>query len=324
MASALLAAPVAALSVCRALPVQWPTPVVQLLAFTPWLVLPAGLSLLCAALGRRRWSAAVAGSLLAVQGLWLFAPGHAAPAEGAGAAVVELKCMSINARLGTADAEQIVRLVRDNGISLLAIQEYTPALEARLAAAGLAELLPQRLSKPEPRASGSALYSTHPLATVGGRIGTGFPTSTVRLRLDSAGRTAVLDVTNVHTVAPIGDGVARWRRDLSALEGPASGTGNVLLLGDFNASYDHFEFRRLLASRGNGHELVDVATALGARLVPTWPAQDVALPGTTIDHLVTSTSVGSGAYSVHRVAGSDHAAVIATLSVPAQPQGPAG
>ncbi|XTR52670.1 hypothetical protein ACOM2C_04820 [Pseudarthrobacter sp. So.54] len=44
---------------------------------------------------------------------------------------------------------------------------------------------------------------------------------------------------------------------------------------------------------------------------------EVLLPGITIDHLVTSTSVRGSAYTVHRVSGTDHAAIIATLSVPA-------
>jgi endonuclease/exonuclease/phosphatase (EEP) superfamily protein YafD len=314
-----LATPVAALSLCRAVPWHWPTPVVQLLAFTPWLVVPAGLSLLFAAFGRRPWAVAVTGSLLAVQGFWLVAPGHAVPAPDSGQAMLDLKTMSINAKLGEADAAEIVRLVRDNRIALLAVQESTPALEARLGAAGLPELLPHRISVPAPGASGNALYSAHPMAATGNNVGTRFPTATARLRIEAAGRTALIDVTNVHTLAPVYRGLPQWRRDLTALERAAAGPGNVLLLGDFNASYDHSEFRRLLVSRPDGRGLVDVGTAQGARLVPTWPMQDVVLPGITIDHLVTSPSVRNGAYSVHRVAGSDHAAIMATLSVPVQP-----
>ena len=42
------------------------------------------------------------------------------------------------------------------------------------------------------------------------------------------------------------------------------------------------------------------------------------LPGVVIDHIVTSPQVRSRGYSVLPVAGSDHAAVLATLSVPAE------
>ena len=41
-------------------------------------------------------------------------------------------------------------------------------------------------------------------------------------------------------------------------------------------------------------------------------------PGVVIDHIVTGPQVRSGGYSVLPVAGTDHAAVLATLSVPAE------
>jgi len=41
------------------------------------------------------------------------------------------------------------------------------------------------------------------------------------------------------------------------------------------------------------------------------------LPRITIDHLVTSAGLGSSRYEVHKVAGTDHAAVLATLAIPA-------
>lgn len=320
LSSALLAAPVAVLTVCRTTPWPWPEPVVQLLAFTPWLVVPAGLSLLCAGLSRRPWAAAAAAALLALQSVWLFAPGHATPSTDpspdSGQGRLELVTMSINAKLGGADADDIVRLVSDNRVALLAVQEYTPALDARLRAAGLPELLPYRVGAPAPAAGGGALYSKHRLAPTGNRTGTYFPMATARLQIEADGRGAELDVTNVHTRAPVGGGTLQWRRELALLAPGAPDAGNGLLLGDFNASYDHLEFRRLVTPRPGG-ELVDVGTAQGARLVPTWP-QDLPLPGVTLDHLVTSRSVSSRAYSVHRVSGTDHAAILATLSVPAR------
>ena len=54
------------------MPGDWPAEVEQLVAFTPWLVLPAAAGLLFAVLGRRGWRLAAAGALLAVQLLWLF------------------------------------------------------------------------------------------------------------------------------------------------------------------------------------------------------------------------------------------------------------
>lgn len=328
-AAGLLGVPVAGLSVCRAVDLPWPETVVQLLSFTPWLVVPAGFSVLCAVAARRPVAAGAAAALLALQAAWLFSPGHARPLPPAGGRGAELVTMSINAKLGRADAGEIVRLVRDHGVGLLALQEYTPALELRLEAAGITGELPYRISAPAKDASGGALYSRFPMQSTGTLAGTRFPMASARLELPAPdGGAALLEVTNVHARAPVGGGLGQWRRELAALgrlpeQAAAAVAGRqqagqqppLLLLGDFNAGYDHAEFRRLV-SAGAAHPLVDVATAQGARLVPTWP-MDLPLPGTTLDHLLTGPSVGSRDFAVHRVAGTDHAAVVATLTIPA-------
>jgi endonuclease/exonuclease/phosphatase (EEP) superfamily protein YafD len=316
----LIAAPLAVLSVFRAVPVEWPTPVVQLLAFTPWLVLPAVVAVLSALLSRRRRLLAGTAALLAVQLFWLLPldSGRGAPAGGAPG--VELTVMTINSEFGKADAAEIVRLVRDNGVGLLAVQEHTQALEDRLEAEGLASLLPHRSSHPTNGAAGSALYSIHPLRLVDTVPDSPFQMPRVRLTLDAAGQPAALDVTNVHAQPPVDGRVGQWRNDLAAIGRLTAGPGNLLLMGDFNATYDHSEFRRLLdggaGGGAGGGKLVDVGTAEGFRLVPTWPKDGQALPGIVIDHLVTSPQIRSTAYSVHAVAGTDHAAVLATLAVP--------
>ncbi|MDQ0619254.1 endonuclease/exonuclease/phosphatase family protein [Arthrobacter globiformis] len=331
--------PVASLSVFRAIPAEWPTPVVQLLSFTQWLVIPAALALALALLGRRHLVTAAAVLLLGAQLFWLWAPdagradGGIADAGRAGAgradsgasgpgSTVPLTVMSINSRFGKADAAEIVRLVRDNGVELLAIQEHTQALEDRLAAEGLGSLLPNRISSPSENGSGSATYSKHPIQAIGLIPDTPFQMPTFRVTLPAAGgAAATLEVTNVHTLPPVDVRVGQWRSDLESLarlvaRDGADGQGNQLLLGDFNATFDHSEFRRLLDGGPGGRKLVDVGTASGARFMPTWPMDGQALPGITIDHLVSSPRIPASGYAVHRVPRTDHAAVLATLDVP--------
>lgn len=338
--------PVAVLSLFRAVPAEWPTQVVQLLSFTPWLVIPAGAAFLLALLGRRFPVTAAAALLLGAQLFWLWAPdagqadaiqadsaraeaGQAEANPSGPGSSASLTVMTINSRFGRADAAGIVRLVRDNRVELLAIQEYTQALEDRLAAEGLGSLLPHRISSPANNGSGSATYSKHPIQAVGLIPDTPFQMPTFRLTVPvagagsaSAGRAAAtLEVTNVHTLPPVDVRVGQWRSDLASLgrlvaRNGADGQGNQLLLGDFNATYDHSEFRKLLDGGPGGRKLVDVGTASGARFMPTWPMDGQALPGITIDHVVTSPRIPASGYAVHRVAGTDHAAVTATLAVP--------
>jgi endonuclease/exonuclease/phosphatase (EEP) superfamily protein YafD len=321
--SLLAALPVLVLSVFRAVPAEWPVLIVQLLSFTPWLAIPAAVAVVLALLGRSRWLLLSAVALLGCQVFWLFPldaarPSPASAVEAAGPAVtVELKAMNINSEYGRADSASIVRLVKDNGIGLLTIQEHTQALEDRLTAEGLDRLLSHRVSDPTDDGAGSAVYSSYPLELVGVLPDTPFRMPTVRLTAANGATAAVLEVTNVHALPPVGARVDQWRSDLRAVARLAERPGNRLLIGDFNATYDHSEFRDLLAGEQGGQGLVDVGTASGFRLVPTWPMDGQLLPGITIDHLVTTRQVASTGYQVQPVPGTDHAAVLATLAIPA-------
>lgn len=222
-------------------------------------------------------------------------------------------------------------------MGVLAVQEYTRDLEDRLAAQGLQRLLPHRFSDPRDDASGSAIYSAYPMEAVGVLSDTRFTMPTVRLTIRQRDTDSVLEVTNVHAFPPVAGRVAQWRSDLAALERlAAAGTGNTrgqsnrLLIGDFNATFDHAEFRAVLdgggvlsagkapdgGGGGGGGKLVDVGAATGLRLLPTWPMEGPPLPGIAIDHLVTSPLIVSSGYAVQRVPGTDHAAVLATLEIP--------
>ena len=306
--------PVLVLSGLRAVPVELPVLAVQLLSFTPWLAMPAAAALLLAFLGRSRWLQLSAGVLLLCQVFWLFPLDTARPAAALAGDAVPLTVMNINSEFGEADDGAIVRLVRDNGVDLLAVQEHTQGLQDRLSTAGLDAALPYRISEPTNNAGGSALYSRFQMELVGHVPDTPFRMPTVRLLAGEHGVGAVLEVTNVHVLPPVDAGIDQWRSDLEAVARVADRPGNLLLIGDFNATYDHSEFRELL---GAGPGLVDVGAASGSRLVPTWPMEGPRLPGITIDHLVTSPQVGSSGYQVHTVPGTDHAAVLARLSIPA-------
>jgi hypothetical protein len=209
----------------------------------------------------------VTAALAAAQVFWLFPLDHGRSITEAGAPAAKLTAMTINSEFGQAEAAGIVRLVRENGVGLLTVQEHSRALEDRLAAAGLSGLLPYRISAPTADGGGSAIYSAHRLEAVGVLPDTPFHMPIVRLTVEGAGAPAVLEVTNVHALPPVDVRVDQWRSDLAALA-------------------------RLSVRPGNR------------------------LPGIAIDHLVTSPGIAASGYAVHRVPGTDHAAVLATLSLP--------
>ena len=93
------------------------------------------------------------------------------------------------------------------------------------------------------------------------------PTSPSRPPSCAPPRAAPVGLVAVHVVAPTdGAATAQWRRDMRAL--PSSGAGPPrVLAGDFNATFDHAELRRLL---DRGYR--DAAEQAGVALRPTWPA----------------------------------------------------
>lgn len=309
-----VALPVTAVSAVRAVPADWPVLGVQLVAFMPWLAVPAAAALFLAFAGRSRWQQVLAAVLAGCQAFWLFPVDVREPAAEAAGRSIPLVAMSVNAELGGADAGGIVALVRELHVDLLAVEEYTPDMARKLTAAGLDALLPHRVAQARDRAGGAAIYSSYNVTAAGVLPDTRFVMPVAHVDLGD-GSGASLRVVAVHALAPVGKGIDQWRSDLAAVAGSDHGSGPLLLAGDFNATYDHREFRALLAGTGGNRPLVDVAASLGSRLVPTWPMRGYRLPGIALDHLVTSPDITASGYSVHRVDGTDHAAVTATLNI---------
>ncbi len=294
----LLVLPVVVLSVFRAVPAEWPLLVVQLVAFTPWLVVPAG---------------------LAVHLFWLFPLDYGRPEPlPEGRQAVPVTVMTLNSEFGQADADEVVRLVREKSVQVLAVQEFSQALQDRLEQAGLPKTLPHLVSDPTDDAAGNALYSVFPLEYAGRLPDSPFHMPVVRVDARLDGLSAAFTLTSVHTLPPVDERLAQWRSDLESAAWQAGAAGRQVFMGDFNATYDHREFRDFLASGRDGSTLVDAGVVSWGRLSPTWPMEGPALPGIVLDHVVTTPQISSTGYAVHRVAGTDHAALVATLQVPAR------
>lgn len=221
-----------------------------------------------------------------------------------------LRVLTANLLAGEASGEAVAGLVRRTGADVLFLQELTGTAVIRLRQAGLPELLPHQMTGIGCGGStGSGIYARYPL-TSGLRLA---PISvaqpTARLQLP-AGQCA--ELVCVHPHAPNGRPsrwrVARWRTELGVLPAPADPPR--VLAGDFNATADHAQFRRLLRL---GH--VDAAAQMGSGLIPTWgPGGKPAL--LTLDHILVDPRCAVLAASVHHLPGSDHRAVYAEFRLP--------
>lgn len=284
-------------------------PLVQLLAFTPY-VAAWSVPLALAALIRRRWLPA-AFAVVAATALVAAVLPRAIPDSQPAARGPQLRVMSANMLAGGADPAEIVRLVREYRVDVLAIQEYTAEGEAALLAAGLATELPRRQSNGEVGTTGSGLWSRYPLSDTGmrrngGGFGQSYGTVTV------PGGPPVI-VESAHPLAPWAVHVLDdWRADLAAQPKATPGGPLRILLGDFNSTLDHEPLRRLVDS---GYR--DAADTLGKGLIATWgPYDGDPIPPVTIDHVLVDERMRVDRLSVHDQPDSDHRAIVATVTLP--------
>jgi endonuclease/exonuclease/phosphatase (EEP) superfamily protein YafD len=286
-------------------------PAIPAMTFTPYVGLCSPLPLLLA-LALRRWAVAAVALLVvlafahALLGRALAGP---QPALRDGVAV---RVMTANLYVGAGDARSVVDLVRAQRVDLLALEELPPEEVARLDRAGLKRIMPYRRYEPAAGgASSSGLFSRRPITVLAAE-------NSLRRQGEPRGLIRVsdalpIDLQVIHPVPPIEpDWRVIWKHMLGELTPPPGGDRLRILAGDFNATLDHHQLRRLLGDGG----YVDAADAVGAGYHTTWPAGRDFPPEITIDHVLVDPRVRVQDVSVRAVPRSDHRAVIATLLLP--------
>ncbi|WP_344663439.1 endonuclease/exonuclease/phosphatase family protein [Catenulispora yoronensis] len=290
------------------------TPATQVLAFTPYVALLSLVPLVVAGV-RREWLAAGLGVIASVALTVCVLPrafgGSAAAARPGGP---ELSVMTANLSLGDADVNAVVALVRTRHPDVLLVQELTAEAEAGFDRAGIADLLPYRVSHPSALAAGSAMFSRLPLQEPGYRKNWG-GFYQVHATVNKAGGMPVL-LESAHTCSPFSLGQLHcWRTDLArepyAADTPP-GTLRVLA-GDFNATLDHAPLRSLI-----GHGYRDAANAVGEGFTGTWGpyGRHPFIPPVALDHVLAAAPIGIESVHVYDVPRTDHRAVLATLVIP--------
>jgi endonuclease/exonuclease/phosphatase (EEP) superfamily protein YafD len=280
---------------------------VPLLSFTPQAAAGAWASVL---LVRGRGASATAA--LAAAALTAAVAPRAMACRQPGAAGPVLRVLTANLRAGRAAAGPVVGLARRTGADVLFVQEATDEAVTRLQQAGISDLLANQMTQPVaggPR--GRCIYARYPLS--GGLAVDPAAVAQCAARLDLPSGPSV-QLVCVHARPPKPPwsprAAARWRGELAAL--PPPGSLPVILAGDFNATIDHAQFRRLL-HRG----YVDAARQAGNGLVLTWGPEPRGHPALlTIDHVLIDPRCAVRATSAHRLPGSDHHALYAELRLP--------
>lgn len=220
----------------------------------------------------------------------------------------DVRVLSANLYKGHADAAALMAQVREREINVLVLVEVTPEMEQRLEAAGLRDVLPYEAGMTAPSAAGIRVWTGFARSIVDNGWGTAASQPTIRIGTDHG---EVL-LRAVHPEGPTLQDATTWRQEQRLLQRwvrEQSGTGPLVVAGDFNASASHPAFRATTEG------LQDAARVAGRGFMPTWPTGRTLLrPFTQIDHVMVRGMAVVDAGSV-TIPGSDHAAVWARLRI---------
>ncbi|TMU93507.1 endonuclease/exonuclease/phosphatase family protein [Streptomyces sp. DASNCL29] len=301
---------VSAVVLCRAMDTDGITPIPQLLAFLPWLLVPAALGLLLGTAAR--WPLGCGWALAAAAATgWFLQPydGGSAPsdAEPHGPVLARLRVMTANLEFGQA-REGLLSALRRERPDLVAVQECDTRCAAALDSAAVRSAYPYRsVALGDSAAAGSAILSRHPLTRAEGVRGTlRMPGAVVRVARQR------LRMQVAHPMPPMPGQVDLWRTELGRLRAYADGRGEepTLIAGDFNATQDHAAFRSVLDTG-----LRDSARAAGVPRTPSWPSATTPLLGAQIDHVLVSRALRPRTARFLELPHTDHRALLVELDL---------
>ncbi|WP_299576932.1 endonuclease/exonuclease/phosphatase family protein [uncultured Williamsia sp.] len=260
---------------------------------------------LVVALVARRWILAGIGVVVVSAGVWTQVPlwvAHTAPTGQ------RITLVQSNIKLGAGDVDTVARIVADHDATVVTLNEVTPDAAARIEASSLRTLMPHRYVVPGTGGVGSAILSRYPLRDTTLLDGYALNSLRATVELPGLGDTVVYAM---HPIPPYPYDSARWVGEMQRIrtELHAQRGARVLVGGDFNATWDHRQFRDLLR---DGY--TDATETAGGRWLPTYPADEWYGPVIGIDHVVSRGFVATDVHSAD-VARSDHRALVATLAV---------
>ncbi|MEO9327531.1 endonuclease/exonuclease/phosphatase family protein [Gordonia aurantiaca] len=267
-------------------------------------LIPALLAIVVFA-GLKRWImlvvACVAGAALVYTQVPLLIPADAPEGE-------RFRVVSSNLLFGGGDIGTLEKIVADADADLVSLQEVTPEALRRIRGGTIPKQLPYEFAEPQAFATGSALFSRKPLTDTSVVPDTALRNLKARTDLPGAPGTQVFAI---HPAAPLWSDKDHWFHDMGVLADEFANlpAGRVLAIGDYNSTWNHATYRKLLT---NG--LVDGADLAGAGYLPTYPTDKKIgnRPLVAIDRIIVRGFVTTS-MDTHHLPGSDHRALVVTL-----------
>ena len=299
-----------------------------IVAFVPWMAVLSAAILLISLISRRRVLAVISALCLLTQLVWhagflyprVSLSSAARTAVASATASVDdryARLMTLNTRNGQADAAQIVQTVREQHVEVLALQELNSSMISRLNEAGIRELLPYSVvanASSSDNGGVNGLWSAAPMSERTGDLIPIEASSIPAASIDFDG--TVIRFGSVHPFSPRPSNQGLWDRGLGSISQLREDDHTFVLMGDFNATWDHASFRYLLGGR-----FVDAGENAGEWFHMTYPANKklfgmIPVPAAVeIDHIVHDRGVVVGDLDAVTIAGSDHKALLGTLEV---------
>jgi endonuclease/exonuclease/phosphatase (EEP) superfamily protein YafD len=214
-----------------------------------------------------------------------------------------LSVVHANLQFDNIRISDVAAAIEPLGVDVVTFSEYTPHHARILRATRLATAYPHRIEMPAPLASGTALWSRHPVRWVS-------PPATRHHTIvgDVELGTGSIRVVVVHAQSPVGHH-GQWYDDLSLLSELRSEQPAVMT-GDFNAGWWHPEFRQIVR---NGWR--DVHVVVGRGLSPSWPVDHRLVPAfARLDHALINDGLTVDDVGDFPIPGSDHRGLVVTVS----------
>ncbi len=289
-------------------------PLIVLNALTLVVYLPAWVVAAGALIARRWWLMAAATVIVAAHVVFVGPELSAAtpvPAWARHAPVLRMFDVNLDQTLHF-DAGY-VRAIESDRPDLMTFEEFTPPALQSMRASGVLARFPYRCTAPAYGATGFLIVSR--LRLTGCRVRSVFEYGEqnpymVEATLSSPGGPVALRL--VHPLAPFPAYWREWSAALAAVNQSirASGTGGMLMIGDFNATWDNKGFAALLDDG-----LTDGAAARGKATDMTWPNGAFVPPFVRIDHVLTGTRLAVTGIDAEPGFGTDHRYLVARIAI---------